>query len=215
MVVWSKNSSSLAPFQILKFFNADEFIKGTPGDRIDGREERVMKHHRILGTIAPLAVSAFLALGALSSCEGKTQRDGEGFGKKVAGTYLAVQKEASQILQIRADGTFSIISSIQFSGGVLSEPFSTILGSWKKIEPRQITARMVDIVHKPDGTFFGTASGTYVMRFDEEFQVVDVTCEGAIFLPGVNPLDPVVAPIPVSDFTCDAINYRRLWDSNS
>lgn len=172
-----------------------------------------MKYHRIFGTIAPLAISAFLALGAISSCESTTQSGGEGFGKKAAGTYLAVQKDASQILQIRADGTFGIISSIQFSGGVLGEPFSTILGSWKKIERRQITARIVDIVHKPDGTFFGTVLGAYGMRFDEEFQVVDVTCEGAIFLPGVNPLEPGVVPIPASDFTCNAINFRRVPSS--
>jgi hypothetical protein len=172
-----------------------------------------MKHHRIFGIIAPLAISAFLALGAISSCESTTHSGGEGFGKKAAGTYLAVKKDASQILQIHADGTFSIIASIQFSGGVLGKPFSTILGSWKKIERRQITARIVDIVHKPDGTFFGTASGTYVMRFDEEFQVVDLTCEGAVFLPGVNPLEPGVVPIPVSDFTCDATNFRRVPSS--
>ena len=172
-----------------------------------------MKHHGIFGTIAPLAVSAFVALGALSSCEGKTHSGGEGFGQKAAGTYLAVQKDTSQILQIRADGTFSIILSIQFSGGVLGEPFSTVLGSWKKIERRQITARIVDIVHKPDGTFFGTASGTYGMRFDEEFQVVDVTCEGAIFLPGVNPLEPGVVPIPASDFTFNALNFRLIPSS--
>ncbi len=172
-----------------------------------------MKHHRIFGTIAPLAVSAFLALGTLSSCESKTHSGGEGFGKKAAGTYLAVQKDASQILQIRADGTFSTILSIQFSGGVLGEPFSTVLGSWKKIERRQISARIVDILHKPDGTFSGTASGTYVMRFDEEFQVVDMTCKGAVFLPGVNPLEPGVVPIPSSDFTCDVPNFRRVPSS--
>jgi len=172
-----------------------------------------MKYHRIFGTFAPLAVSAFLALGALSSCEGEPHSGGEGFGKKAAGTYLAVKKDASQILQIHADGTFSLISSIQFSGGVLDEPFSTVLGSWKKIERRQITAWIVDIVHKRDGTFVGTASGTYVMRFDEEFQGVDLTCEGAVFLPGVNPLEPGVVPIPASDFTCDATNFRRVPSS--
>jgi len=96
---------------------------------------------------------------------------------------------------------------------LLGAPFSTILGSWREIERRQITARIVDIVHKPDGTFFGTALGTYGMRFDEEFQVVDVTCEGAIFLPGVNPLEPGVVPIPASDFTCNAINFRRVPSS--
>ena len=164
-------------------------------------------------TVAVLALLALDAFPIKDHVSPAVADDDSDLGKKIAGTYLGVQKDAAQTLQIGEDGNLSLILSIQFSGGVLGEPFSTILGSWKKIERRQITARMVDIVHKPDGTFFGTASGTYVMRFDEEFQVVEVTCEGAIFLPGVNPLEPGVVPIPVSDFTCDAINYRRVSSS--
>ena len=88
----------------------------------------------------------------------------------------------------------SFIFSIQFSGSglILDESFSNTFGSYKRTGKREITATTVDLSFETgDGTFIGVASATYVLKFNREFQTANVTCEGAIFEPGVNPLGDV------------------------
>ena len=129
--------------------------------------------------------------------------DEAGLGKKIAGTFLGVQKDAAQILQISADGNLSMILSIQFTGGAAGLRFSNALGSWKKTGKLEITAKAVDLdFRSEDGTFAGVGAATYVIRFDKTVQIASMTSEGAVFPPGVNPfLDPDAAPIPDSEFT--------------
>ena len=114
-----------------------------------------------------MAILAFLALAA---CRGQVNpaADNEaGISKQIAGTYLGVQKDAAQILQISEDGNLSVILSIQFSGGAAGLRFSNSLGSWKKTGKREITAKVVDLDFRPeDGTFAGVAAATYVIKFD-------------------------------------------------
>ncbi len=142
--------------------------------------------------------------------------DEAGLGKKIAGTYLGTQKDAAQILQIGEDGNLSFIFSIQFSGGAVDFPFSDTLGSWKKTGNREITATTVDLTFESgNGTFVGVAATTYVIRFDKKFQTANVTSEGAIFPPGVNPfLDPDADPIPDGEFSADREFHRLPVDGD-
>ena len=152
---------------------------------------------------------AILALLALVACRSEGQvspalaDDEAGLGKKIAGTYLGVHKEAAQILQISEDGTLSMILSIQFSGGAADLRFSNALGSWRETGERQITAKAIDLDFRPeDGGFAGVGAATYVIEFDKKLQTASVTSEGAVFPPGVNPLlDPDADPIPNGEFT--------------
>ena len=152
-----------------------------------------------------MAVPALLALAGCVS-QGQVRPaladDEAGFGKKIAGTYLGVQKDGAQLLQISADGNLSMILSIEFSGGAAGLHFSNALGSWKETGEREITAKAVDLDFRPeDGTFAGVAAATYVIEFDEKLQTATVTSEGAVFPPGVNPLlDPDADPIPDGEF---------------
>ena len=138
---------------------------------------------------------AVLALLALAACLADNEA---GLGKKIAGTYLGVQKDAAQTLQISGDGNLSVILSIQFSGGAAGLRFSNALGSWKETGERKITAKTVDLDFRPkDGTFAGVSAATYVINFDEKFQTASMNWKGAVFPPSVNPfLDPDADPIP-------------------
>src|SRR5262249_7397733 len=108
-----------------------------PGDEKRGEgsllthaEDKHMKGtHRwsiFIAALALIAVATFLVSGQT----GRALADEEGgLGDKIAGTYLAVMENGAWILQISRDGNLSFIQSIQFSGGVLGEPFSDGLGS--------------------------------------------------------------------------------------
>ncbi len=154
----------------------------------------------IMAVLALLALAAFQIDGQVSPALADEQA---GLGKQIAGTYLGVQKDAAQILQISEDGNLSVILSIQFSGGAADLRFSNSLGSWKKTGEREITAKVVDVdFRSKDGTFAGVAAATYVIKFDKKLQPASVTYEGAVFPPGVNPfLDPDADPIPNGKFT--------------
>ncbi len=142
--------------------------------------------------------------------------DEAGLGKKIAGTFLGVQKDAAQILQISADGNLSMILSIQFTGGAAGLRFSNALGSWKKTGKLEMTAKAVDLdFRSEEGTFAGVGAATYVIRFDKKLQTASVASEGAVFPPGVNPLlDPNADPIPGSKFTHRDELHRLLVDGD-
>ncbi len=148
--------------------------------------------------LALLAVAAWLSHAAPALADNEA-----GLGKKIAGTYVGVQKDSAQILQISEDGNLSMTLSIQFSGGAAGLRFSNALGSWKETGEREITAKAVDIDFRPeDGTFAGVGAATYVIKFDKELQTATVSSKGAVFPPGVNPaLDPDAEPIPDGEFT--------------
>ncbi len=177
----------------------------------DAEGDHMNTIHRLpifIAVLALIALATFLISGQVSP---SLADDEGGLGKKISGTYLAVQEDAAQVLQISEDGNLSFIFSTQFSGGVLG-PFSDTIGSWKKTGKREITATTQDLTFESgSGTFVGVGVATYVIRFAKKFQTANVTCEGAIFLPGVNPFDPDAEPIPGSDFNCGAgLEFDRV-----
>jgi hypothetical protein len=147
---------------------------------------------------ASLAVAAVIAL---SSPAIRGQASVEDLGDKIAGTYLAVQQDGAQVLQIGRDANLRAVLSIQFTGGgVLGESFSNTLGSWNTTGRREITARTVDLTFQSGNVFVGVAAATLVITFDETFETAIATSEGAIFPPGVNPFDAGAEPIAGSGF---------------
>ena len=168
--------------------------------------------HNLSKSIPVLALLTLIAF-LISGLVNLTLADDGGLGKKIAGTYLAVQENASQVMQISREGNLSFIFSIQFdSSGAAGLPFSNTLGSWEKVGNRRIKAKAANISFDSfDGGFAGVAAATYVIEFDEKFQTAKVTCEGAIFPPGVNPfVDFDGDPLPDSEFTCDFEVQRIL-----
>jgi hypothetical protein len=148
-----------------------------------------------------LAVVAVIALSSLSILGQASPASVEGLGGKIAGTYLAVQEDGAQVLQIDRDGTLRAILSIQFTGGgVLGASFSNTLGSWNTTGRREVTARTVDLTFQSGNVFVGVAAAALVITFDETFETAIATSEGAIFPPGVNPFDVDAQPIPGSGF---------------
>ena len=158
-----------------------------------------------------LSLITFL-FGQLGSALADDKRND--FGKKISGTYLAVQVNGAQILQIHNDGNLSFIFSEQFGSGALNDPFSNTLGSWRKTGKREITSKALDLTFESlTGTFVGVASATYVITFDKKFQNARVMCEGQIFPPGVDPFDPEAIPIPDSGFNCsdnEGLDFHRV-----
>ena len=159
--------------------------------------------------VFPIFLAGLLTLGQAVQVRSDDVSD---LGKKSAGTYLAVQDDAAQILQISQNGNMSVIFSIGFSGGVLDAPFSTTLGSWKKTGERQITATAVDLVFEDaEAIFVGVAAATYVIEFDSNYGTAEVTCDGAVYPPGVDPFDSQAELIPDTEFDCDGLlEFHRL-----
>ncbi len=57
--------------------------------------------------------------------------------------------------------------------------------------------------------FAGVATATYLIKFDKKFQAANVTCEGALFDLGVNPIrNPELDPL--FEFTCGDLEFDRV-----
>jgi hypothetical protein len=185
------------------------------GSLLTHAEESHMKGtHRWSIFVAALALIA-IAIFLVSGQAGRALAEEEGgLRDKIAGTYLAVIENGATILQISRDGNLSFIQSIQFSGGVLGDPFSNSLGSWKKTGTREIAAATVDLtLQSGSGLFIGVAATTYVLKFDQKFQTATMTCQGRIFPPGVDPFQSGAIPIANSEFTCggpQVIEFHRV-----
>ena len=163
-----------------------------------------------ISILVPAAVGTLYVCGQASSA---SAFDLGGLEKIGAGTYLAVVNDEATIMQINQDGNLNLIFSNQFGGGVLSDPFSNTLGSWKRSGLRELTATAVDITFESDGgDCVGVAAATYIIKFDRRFQAARGTCEGAIFAPGVNPFLPGTEPISGSGFTCrkEGLIFHRI-----
>jgi hypothetical protein len=134
-----------------------------------------------------------------------------GLGKKIAGTYVGVQTGDAQVLQISPNGNLRFLFSIQFdTSGAANLPFSNSWGSWKQTGQRQITANVTNMSFgQGDGAFAGVSAAAYTITFGNWFRTANVTCEGAIFPPGVNPFrDQDADPIQDGEFTCDFDVHR-------
>ena len=133
-------------------------------------------------------------------------------GKDVGGTYLDTQNGASTIMQISRDGNFGLIASEQFGGGgVLGESFSNSLGTWKWTGKSKISAKTVNIAFDAgNGSFTGVAAVTYFITFSKDLKTATLTCQGAIFPPGVDPFKAGATPIAGSEFTCGESQFNRI-----
>ena len=159
---------------------------------------------------ASLAVVALIALSSPSVLGQARPASVEGLGGKIAGTYLAVQEDGAQVLQIGRDGNLRAILSIQFTGGgVLGASFSNTMGSWNTTGRREITARTVDLTFQSGNVFVGVAAATLIITFDETFETAIATSVGAIFPPGVNPFDANAQPIAGSAFS-SRFEFHRI-----
>jgi hypothetical protein len=158
-----------------------------------------MKLAWLLWTLVLLAVGTSLAAA-------DTAANGDAF----AGTYLASLPDRAEILNLHRDGTAEITLSDQVTAGAGGLTFSDSFGSWKVAGPRELAARFLNL-NFAGTTFSGTAVVDYVYRFGANFRTIDASCEGRIFAPGVDPLDPSSTPYVV--FDCSYLNghpYQRV-----
>lgn len=134
-------------------------------------------------------------------------QDGGGF----SGTYLSILPDGANILQLTADGNMTFIMSDQFDhGGVVGDSYSNTKGVWKKSKKKTVIANTVDIAFG-DSDFIGVAHARYTIQFGQNFQTATLSCKGAIYPPGVNPLEKNAEHVPNSDFTCgEPIHFQRL-----
>lgn len=132
----------------------------------------------------------------------------------VAGTYVATLPDRAEILQLHRDGTAGMTLSDQVTSGAGGFTFSDSYGTWERTGPRRVSARMVNLnfdVTGPDATYSGAAVVDYVLQFGPHMRGFAASCQGRIFPPGVDPLDP--DSVPVADFDCsylDGYTYRRV-----
>lgn len=131
------------------------------------------------------------------------------------GTYFtSPTPPAAEILQIHSDGTAILTTSDQVTVGAGGLTFSDSIGSWKAIGGRKLSARFLNLNFGgtvPSATFAGTAVVDYVYQFSANFNTINVTCEGKIFEPGVDPLNP--GSTPFITFDCSNLTghpYRRV-----
>ncbi len=149
-----------------------------------------MKNNRIFSVYTPVILSAFLFLSILSSSEAGADKNDSAIGKKIAGTYLLTEADegGSRIVTITAEGGWFGIHSYQFDN-----KFSNQQGLWEKIGKRKITVRTLDFALLKGGV--GSSRFSFTVEFDKAYQQVSGELSGKMFPPGVDPLDPVAAPI--------------------
>lgn len=156
----------------------------------------------------------FAGIFIVLACAGgkDAARAGQGyFTRPIAGTYLADTEDGATIMQLIADGNITIVTSAQFSGGVLHEAYGNALGSWKWAGSSRIVAKLVDICFDSEtGGFLGIAASTAVIKFSKDRKTAEMACKGAIFDPGVDPFNPDSTPISGSEFTCGHLEFHRI-----
>lgn len=148
-----------------------------------------------------LLLAGILVLAAVAVARSAAGSAGD--GGDVTGTYVATLPDRAEILQLHRDGTAGMTLSDQVTSGAGGFIFSDSFGSWRRSGPRRVEARMVNLnfdVTGPAATYSGAAVVDYVLEFEPGFDAFAASCDGAIFAPGDDPLDP--ASIPVATFDC-------------
>lgn len=130
------------------------------------------------------------------------------------GTYVVTLPDGSEILQLHQGGTAELILAEQVTSGEGGFIFDDSLGSWKSTGPRRAVARFVNHnfdVTGPAATYSGIAVVDYVFQFSLSHRTIEASCQGKIFVPGVDPFDP--GSVPVFEFDCaylDGFLYQRV-----
>jgi hypothetical protein len=131
------------------------------------------------------------------------------FSKQIAGTYLLTSESNALILQLKRDGNMTLIISDQFlNQGILDQSFSDTLGTWKRAGSHKVVVNTVNIAFDAD-TFVGVAAVRYELSFDRHFQEAVLSCNGAIYAPGVDPFSGA-DPLTDSEFDCGELHLKRL-----
>jgi hypothetical protein len=157
----------------------------------------------------PLVAMLLLGLAAVAAQAATDHRPAD-----LAGTYIATLPDRAEILQLHRDGTAGMTLSDQVTSGAGGFTFSDSFGSWRRSGPRRVSLRMVNLnfdVTGPAATYSGPAVVDYVLEFGPGFRSFAATCQGEIFPPGVDPLDP--DSVPVATFDCaylDGFLYQRV-----
>ncbi len=135
-------------------------------------------------------MSAFLFLSVIYTKEIRADKDNYSVGKKIVGTYLLTEDDdgGSRIVTITADGNWLGVHSYQ-----LDNKFSNQQGVWKEIGKRKIAAEVINFSLLKDGV--GSSLFSFIIEFDKAYHQVSGELLGKLFLPGVDPLDPVAIPI--------------------
>jgi hypothetical protein len=154
------------------------------------RGGEVMKNNRILSVFTLVILSVFLFLNVICLTETMADKDSNGIGEKIAGTYLLTEDDdgGSRIVTITANGNWFGIHSYQ-----LDNKFSNQQGEWKEIGKRKITAEVINFSLLKDGV--GSSLFSFSVEFDKAYLQVSGELLGKLFSPGVDPLDPVAVPI--------------------
>lgn len=149
-----------------------------------------MKHYRVFSVFTPVIIVAFLFLSALCTNETRADKNDYDIGRLIASTYLLTEDDdgGSRIVTITADGNWLGIHSYQ-----LDNKFSNQQGIWKKTGKRKITVRALNFSSLEDDV--GSSLFSFTVEFDKTYQQVSGGLSGKLFLPGVDPLDPVAVPI--------------------
>ncbi len=157
-----------------------------------------------------LSILGLLTLGAQVAAA-----DPPGGNDHFTGTYFtSPTPPAAEILQIHGDGTAILTTSDQVTVGAGGLTFSDSIGSWRAIGGRRLSARFLNLNFAgvvPSATYAGAAVVDYVYQFSSNFSTIDVTCNGKIFAPGVDPLNP--ASTPFITFDCSNLTghpYHRV-----
>lgn len=146
-----------------------------------------------------IALPVCLISGALGSHPATADSGGEGFGRKIAGTYLITEEQSeipeayTRLLTLFADGNMSSIQALQFGLGIPGfAPFSDEQGAWKKTGKTEVTAKAITLTYdSTDGAGLFNCLTTIDMDFHDNFHRISGRKNGKCYEPvTVNPLDP-------------------------
>jgi len=143
-----------------------------------------------------LSIGALFALSLYwpgpASADGAGGVPPEGFGKKVAGTYLMwaewdpeTEPVFPLIVNINADGTMVSTSSAALGrdNPDLFRLRQNIHTTWERTGQRELTTRHLMFMHDPAGPLEIIIRTTGVWNFDDDFEEFSVQFEASLFLP--------------------------------
>ncbi len=167
-----------------------------------------MKYNRIFSVYILGVLSVFLFFSVIFPEEIRADKDNFGIGKQIVGTYLLDEDDDGgfRIVTITADGNWFGIHSYQ-----LNSKFSNQQGVWKEMGERMITAEVINFSLLKDGV--GSSLFNFTVKFDKAYRQVSGELSGKLFLPGVDPLDPVAVPIKTfnNTFTGKRLTISEKW----
>lgn len=133
------------------------------------------------------------------------------FANKIAGAYLAVAPEGTQLMQIFADGNLTFELSDQFPGNNnFHESFDDPVGQWKATGKHSLSVTSLDLILDENGIFIGVGVATNNVQFNEDFTVATVDCQGALYAAGTDPFAEGAQPVQGSEFSCTTMVFKRV-----